>query len=65
MRMNQVEARSVETDDRWLGSEVRICHKRGRIRRANDRSYEVSIEIGGVHQHVTVGAAFAHEQLEG
>lgn len=37
---------------------VRICHKKGRIIEENKDSYTVSIELGGVLQHITVTKEF-------
>ena len=38
---------------------VRICHKKGKVvEQNNDGSYIVSIELGGVLQHITVTKEF-------
>lgn len=51
------------TDTKWLGSTIRLCHKKARIIEAHDRAYTAKIELGGVHQHVSVAEEYAHEQL--
>lgn len=41
---------NIQPDDKT----VRICHKKGKIIKENKDSYTVSIELGGVLQHITV-----------
>lgn len=53
------------TDD-LLGERVQICHKTGMITGINrfSNSVTVSIEIGGVHQDISVAMDVVEDHLE-
>lgn len=43
------------------GAKVRICGQRGMINTVRDRSCDVAVEIGGVHQDILVTKEYARE----
>lgn len=48
--------------DRY-GETVKVCHKDARLFIKNPESYTAEIELGGVHQHVTLSQEYVDEQL--
>lgn len=48
-----------------VGERIRICHKRGRIKEENDRSYVVLVdELGGLmEQRIVVTKEYAEEHV--
>lgn len=52
-------------DSQLRHREVRICHKKGRIVQVFDNSCKVGVNIGNVHQHVTVTREWAELNAEG
>lgn len=46
-----------------IGKTVRICHKKGCIV-DEGRNYTAEVELGGVHQHVTLTKEYVEEVVD-